>query len=403
MMISAAPSPVSRDLGAADPAIAASSPVTLDGAQALRRIPLGPDLERAPRFYETFDDSVVFHDVFRDHTGAHVYLVGPMALNLEPVIDAMTLTGLPSGTPARPRIHHGVQAVIARARVPAGDTHLRIALGGQRSETVIQPNRSDAFAGDRMVFTINKDGDLDWIADWARFYVREHGASAVAIYENGSTLYDRAELAAKLEAVEGLKRHLVIPWPYRFGSMDDVFTGHRFGGNWAMFAQPPMFTQFLRKYAMRARSILNVDVDELVLSPFRRSIFGAVERHPFGLLRFNRLWVLNSREEEGPPRHSQFVVRARGRASKDRGKKWALDPRRQWMASWRAQPWTHQVKGWLNLAGSTADFYGYHFIGISRSWYWDRTERIAFDAKRHIKDRLLIDAFADHFGTPRKR
>jgi hypothetical protein len=394
---------MATDLALAHPDIAVAAPVLLDPARPLRRIPLGPELDRPQSFHDRFDDDAVFYDVFRDHTGRHVYLIGPMALNLAPLIDNLEIFGHPSGTSARPRIHHGIQAEILRVTLPKGDTHLRFTFGEQPVEVAIQPNRSDAFRGDRIVFTINKDNDLAWIADWARFYVAEHGATAAVVYDNGSTGYSLDDLRTTLAAVPGLEKFLVIPWPYRFGSMDDVFTGHKFGGNWAMFAQPPKFTQFFRRYGMRARSILNADIDELVMSPFRRSVFKAVERSPFGLLRFNRMWVLNARAEDGVPRHAQFVIRKKGVAARDRGKKWAIAPGRAFFASWRAQPWTHQVRGWFNLSGSSGAFYGYHFIGISRSWYWDRTEQITFDPKLHVKDQLMIDTFADVYGTPRRR
>jgi hypothetical protein len=391
------------DLAFPDPDVAASSAVMLDASKPLRRIPLGPELKREPKFYERFDDSAVFYDVFRDHTGQHVYLIGPMALNLEPLIDSLVITGHPSGTEAKPKIHHGVQAEILRVTLPEDDTRLSFTFGDQHVGVAIQPNRSDALDGDRVIFTINKDNDLNWITDWARFYVVEHGATAAVVYDNGSLTYSLDDLKATLAGVPGLEKFLVIPWPYRFGSMDDVFEGHKFGGNWGMFAQPPKFTQFFRKYAMAARSILNVDVDELVFSPFRKSVFKAVECSPFGLLRFNRVWVLNARSEDGPPRHRQFVIRKKGVKARDRGKKWALAPGKALFASWRAQPWTHQVKGWLNLSGSSDRFYGYHFIGISRSWYWDRTENVAFDPRLHVRDKLMIDTFADVFGPEKSK
>ncbi|UXN74149.1 hypothetical protein N8D56_02365 [Devosia sp. A8/3-2] len=68
-------------------------------------------------------------------------------------------------------------------------------------------------AGDRVIFTINKDNNLEWIADWARFYVKEHGATAVVVYDNGSTEYGLDDIRSTLAAVEGLKKFLVIPCP----------------------------------------------------------------------------------------------------------------------------------------------------------------------------------------------
>ncbi len=394
---------MAQDLAQAFPDIAAASGVFLGPNLPLRRIPLGPEMVRPQSFYDRFDDSAIFYDVFRDHTGRHVYLIGPMALNLEPMLECLVITGHPSGISAKPRIHHGVQAEILRVTLPKGDTSLSFNFDTQHITVPIQPNQSAAFRGDRIIFTINKDNDLAWIADWARFYVKEHGATTAVVYDNGSTEYGLNDIRATLACVVGLQKFLVIPWPYRFGSMDDVYENHKFGGNWPMFAQPPKFTQFLRRYAMQARSILNVDIDELVMSPFRKSIFKAVERSPFGLLRFNRMWGLNARTETTAPRHQHFVIRKKGVAARDRGKKWALAPGRAFFASWRAQPWTHQVKGWFNLSGSSVSFYGYHFIGISRSWYWDRTENITFDPAVHVKDQLMIDTFADVFGTEKSR
>lgn len=401
---------MAQDIAQPDPGIAASTPAQLDQALPLRRIPLGPELERPASFFERFDDSAVFYDIFRDHTGRHVYLIGPMALNLEPLLDSLVITGHPSGKTVKPRIHHGVQAEILRVTLPKGDTELSFPLGEQQFRLPIQPNQSQHFRRDRVIFTINKDNDLAWIADWARFYVREHGATAAVVYDNGSDTYSLDDLRQTLAEVEGLAKFLVIPWPYRYGSMNDAFSSRGMGGrwnrlgpNWPQFAQPPLFPQFFRKYALKARSILNVDIDELVMSPFRTSVFKAVERSPFGLLRFNRVWVLNSRTNNNSPRHQHYFIRKKGSAALDRGKKWALAPGRAFLASWRAQPWTHFVKGWFNLSGASAAFYCYHFIGISRSWYWDRTENIAFDPKLHVKDQLMLDTFADVFGTDRKR
>ena len=143
------------DIAQADPGIAASTPALLDPALALRRIPLGPELERPASFYERFDDSAVFYDVFRDHSGRHVYLIGPMALNLEPQLDGLVITGHPSGKTVKPRIHHGVQAEILRVTLPKGDTELSFPFGEQHFRLPIQPYQSRHFHRDRVIFTIN--------------------------------------------------------------------------------------------------------------------------------------------------------------------------------------------------------------------------------------------------------
>ncbi|MDB5622939.1 MAG: hypothetical protein JWR39_1502 [Devosia sp.] len=395
--------PMALDLAQIHPDIFRYSRVELDPAGPLLRMPMEPGRTRPPAFWEKFDATHLFYDVFRDHSGRHVYLIGPMALNLGPMLEAMTVTGQPSGTTVRLRVHQAIQATIARATLPPGDNILAMSLDGQSWSVPIQPNQSVSFDKDRIILAVNKDNELPWITDWARFYVKEHGATAAVLYDNGSTSYSMAELTAALAGVDGLEKFLVIPWPFRFGTRDHGFSGHRFGENWARFAQPPLFTHFFRKYSMHARSMLSVDIDELVVSPFRKSVFKAVEQAPFGLVRFNRIWVLNKRASEGLPRHADYVIRKRGAAARDRGKKWGVAPGRAFLASWRAQMWTHQVRGWFNLAGSRNDFYGYHFRGISHAWNYDRSDAGAFDPKLHERDQLLIKTFADVFGSKQRR
>lgn len=379
------------------------SPVYLDENAPLRRQPYSPELPRPQRFYDQFEDRALFFDVFRSAGGRHVYLVGPIAMNLEPAIRGIAITGLASGHKPRVQLHFGLQVVLARVRLPREDTHLRVEIAGQSHEVEIRPNASELFAGERVLVAINKDNALQWIADWARFYVKEHGATAVIVYDNGSTAYSHDELRETIAGVAGVRRVMVVPWSFRYG-MTDPHHSPQLPGHWVRFAQPPLFTQVFRKYAARSRSLLSVDIDELVVSPHRRSVFKAAERSPFGILRFTRIWVENVREDQSSvPRHADFIVRKKGRRAKDPGKKWAINPRRAWLGLWRAQPWTHQVRGWLNLSGSSADFYAYHLDGITTNWGRDRTATPVFDPKVHVKDRLLIDVFADVFGTPRKR
>ncbi len=382
-----------------DRSLGAFSAVKLASEGPLRRIPFGPELQRTQKFWDNFEDFAVFYDVFRDVDGRHVYLIGPMAMNLAPTLDAMRVTSLPSGSPVRVKVNHGVQASWARGAVRTSDTHLRIAIGDQAFETPIQPNQSQHLAGHRVIFTMSKDNALEWIADWARFYVHEHGATAAVIYNNNTTAYRIEDIERALDSVAGLKAVLVIDWPNRYGVMDDPFTRHKYRGNWSMYAQPPSFLQFMRKYAMRTRSIVNVDIDELVVSVRRRSIFASVEQSLFGTIRFNRLWVENIRDRSGPPRHADFIVRKKGQKSKDRGKKWALVPSRAWfLTTWRGQPWTHQVRGWLNLAGSSVEFYCFHFRGVSGGWFEDRSKMPTFDPKLHQRDLLLEKVLKDTFG-----
>lgn len=383
----------------ATPPEALSSPVLLDENQPLRRLPHTPELGTREGFAEKFDHRSLFYDVFRSRNGRHVYLIGPVAISLEPVLEELTVTGLQSGTKTKLQIHHALQAVICRVALPKQDQTIALEFAGQRHEVQIQPNHSDLFKGQRLLLSINKNNHLTWLKDWAEFYVKEHGATAILLYDNGSTLYTLDELRAAISSVEGIKTTLVVPWVHPFGMHNYEYRDKRNKGHWAYFAQPPMFTQALRKYGMQARSILNVDIDELVVSPFRRSIFKAAERSLWGTVKFNRLWIENIRAPSNQlPRHAEFFVRKKGWAAKNISKKWALDPSRAWLGGWKAQPWTHAINNWFSLAGARVDFYGYHVTPINTNWHWDRSVEIAFDPKIHETDKLLKRVLTEVYG-----
>ena len=40
-----------------------------------------------------------------------------------------------------------------------------------------QPAAHHLFAGKRVLYTLSKDNEVDWITDWVRFHARNHGAN----------------------------------------------------------------------------------------------------------------------------------------------------------------------------------------------------------------------------------
>ncbi len=167
------------------------------------------------------------------------------------------------------------------------DRHMRITvqLRGRPDHVVLQSQMGDmrvpvieadqkTFAGKRVLLTLSKNNRLEWICDWIRFHQDHHGANAVLLYDNNSTLYSLDELASAIANLPGIEATKVIHWPYKYGPQ-----GHG-GGFWdSDFCQSGALEDARWRYLQRARSVLNVDIDELVL-PRSQSVFERVEAGP---------------------------------------------------------------------------------------------------------------------------
>ena len=119
------------------------------------------------------------------------------------------------------------------------------------------------------------------------------------------------------------------------------------------------------------RSVLNTDVDELVITEGHRSIFELVEGSPTGLLLFGGVWVENHPLASGragrPPRHRDFA----GVGTTDRigcEPKWAVVPARMPEAG---QWHIHRVLG-MSPSECRQDLGLRHFKAINTDWTVDR-------------------------------
>lgn len=388
------------------------NPVFLDSKGSLKREPDYPDATRSEEFWEGFDRFGLFYDVFRDTNGRRVWMVGPKTRNLDSILESAQVTGDQSGEACSLKFVNCWTACVAYVDLPELDKSLTIKLGVQKLSTQIGRNFSKRFADKRIAFCINHNNNLNWIADWAKFYQREHGADAVVIFDNNSDAYTRLDIAAALDEVEGIDVVDVVDWPFHFGTMDKV--AQSLGGNgYVRFAQPVMYMSFYLRLAKRARSFVNVDIDELVLSTKGRSIFELVEKRFFGCAKFERFLVENVAEAK---KHSQlrfdnFVYRNRAKLGRqDQFKKWAMAPNKVWAKNKIALPNTHWLSGIWNPYPVTKDFKCYHFAGINTGWRakvqkgerkeWQHQRHIPvpFDPEKHVKDQFLANKLNEIFG-----
>lgn len=364
--------------------IAADSPV--------RRVPPRPPELRNSAYAGQFDWDTLFYDVYR--VGRRVVFQGPPLLNLrEPAEQsgyfAKRLHGL--FPPAR---------LIERNRSSeywVREDADRIILDGPLGhyEIAVQPNLSARFAGRRVLHTLSRNNDIAWILDWVRFYVAVHGADAVLLYDNGSTDYASDDLRASLrEAFPALVAE-VVDWPFAYGPQGGM-AGAVDGAEtpWdSDYCQTGSLQHARFRFLGEARSVLNVDIDELVLSPRGTSIFAATEQSRRGFIKFEGRWVSATTPHavpRGQGRHGDFWLRDAAETD-ECPPKWCAVPSK---ASRVKHCWSvHNLFGARANRRISSEFAYAHMRGISQGWKENRWDAVDHDPARFSPDETLRAAF----------
>lgn len=336
----------------------------------LRRLPRAPHKQRPPAFHERFEDRALVYDCFWHADGERVLLVGPPPMNLAPLYRHARYEALPSRTLLTARHHASLSTMITElGGAPAGTTAIRFELEGQSFELPVGENYSSALARRRVLFTMSKDNELGWIAEWARWHARLHGTDAIVLFDNGSTRYGVAEIEETLLAVPGLAVVAVPHWTGRFGMTDHALAINPY---WSHFLQISSMSVVLRRLGSSAFGLLNCDIDELAATHSGRSIYDHLADARYGLVVFRGQWI----EAVGSgTAHAGYTQRFRDpKRARSGPKKWVLDPKRDWVGELRVHPYWHWVRG-RPIFGKTMpeDAFYRHFKAINTNWKEDRT------------------------------
>ena len=285
------------------------------------------------------------------------------------------------------------------------NTRIRIAIDGPigRCAIAVQPDMAPLFAGRRVITTLSKDNDLRWIADWVRFYVRVHGADGVLVYDNASTAYTLAELQATLdEASGGAFPALAVDWPFPYGPQGGLAGAvNGVEADWdSDFCQTGSLQHARHRFLRHARSVLNVDIDELVLGTTGESVFAATEQARGGFIKFPGLWIgthAPAGVERATCRHADFVCRDLPDELAC-PPKWCLVPGK---ADRLTDSWSvHNLFGAKANRTLSATFAYRHMRGITNSWKEDRWAADGADPALLPRDHALEAAFRAA-GLPR--
>ena len=347
------------------------SSVKLDPAAALHRHPPRPEHLQNSRYAEQFDWDTLFYDVYR--AGSHVVFQGPPLLNL---FDSLRQSQPFRRTFGFPRFRARHIDRKKRGEIWLKSAADRIAIDGPigQYDLQVQPDMAGLFAGRRVVTTLSKDNDLRWIADWVRYYRRIHGADGVLVYDNSSSAYSLVQLQAAMDAEIGDGVALAVSWPFPYGPQGGMAGAvHNKETDWdSDFCQTGSLQHARFRFLRNARSVLNVDVDELVLSSLNRSIFAATEESRSGFIKFPGAWI-GTHAPQGTDRttcrHADFLYRdlPDGFSCPP---KWCLVPGR---ADRRSDSWSvHNLFGAKANARIDGEFSYRHLRGVTDSWKEDR-------------------------------
>ena len=370
----------------------------LDPSGLVLREPPRPPAYRGPDYEQNFDFTTVFCDAFWSADGNRIVLIGPPLLNLEQALD-FRFVSKPSNTTCDHKIHHCIAVDRIEVAAPLDTKQLSIETSLGEIELTPRPNLKGLFRGKRVILTKSKNNDLAWIHDWALFHQRRHGCDAVLIYDNGSTRYASQEVGDALATVQGLDQVTVIDWPFPWGVID--------GAKDSKFSQMVVLEHARFRLLSDAKSVLQGDVDELVLTEGPETVFELVERSSGGYLRYGGRWVeaikgkMNGCTNIGDatPRHREFYyVRKDGDRGRKVGTKWTCVPAKirpdaQWTVNWVALD--PSAKDQKLASGISLR----HFKAINTGWrVGPRAVSNQLDPELHHADQELKKALHSAFG-----
>lgn len=371
----------------------------------IRREPRRPPAHRPPDFAEQFDYHTLLFDAF--FCGSNeVLITSPSYFNLLPYLERMTVIAAPSGRRCGFRIRNVDRHSQIRIAVPDGTRGVSLRSEIGQFDIAPEPNHSGFFAGRRVLFTQSKNNRFEWIQDWIRYHRDIHGADAVLIYDNRSTEYSTEQLLDSLRTLSGIHSVGIVNWPFLFGPQ-----GFGAKGFWdSDFCQHGVWEHARWMFLQEAKSAIDPDVDELIVSRDGTSVFAAAEQSRSGVVRFNGNWVhgfkgitpaITDREPARFINYDPYFLRHWT------GRRWGVIPKREWHnvcpPKWavvpkrcpdRAQWAPHRIKGWLSAIPLNRNFSFRHFREISNHWKYDRSARELFDAGRYAFDPYMRSAFS---------
>lgn len=344
------------------------------------RVPPRPRQLQDSDYLEKFDSSTLAYDVFAH--GNRLCLVGPPLLNL--VDELRDVAWYADGQQISIN-----STDLDRCSESWGGTgkmrELSLGLEGGGVFALVGDSHLDLMSGRRVLFTKSKNNRLEWIHDWARFYVEEHGVDAVLLYDNGSTDYAPGDVLEALN-VPGLAVGAVVSWPFKWGPPGGVWGGHGKRPWDSDFCQYGIATHARRRFLEEADIVINQDVDELLLCEDGRNIADVLAASRGGFVHYYGRWIEGvTPTRDGVKSFGDYAFFDPSVAPTTR--KWsAVAERIRDSTQWKV----HSVVG-AQSSGEEGLLHR-HFRAITTNWKWNRTAQGDSRQRALSLDRRLVQA-----------
>ncbi|MEO1161960.1 MAG: hypothetical protein AAFW74_16190, partial [Pseudomonadota bacterium] len=265
--------------------------------------------QRGDGYDEKYDFKTLIYDAFYLEARRSVVLICPKLLNFRALL-AKARFRLGQQQCSVARIRSAIRYDEVWLQVDAVADELCIELAGIELRVKVNKANLNTFAGQNAVSTMSQNNELKWIRYWADYHARKHGCQAVLLYDNGSTLYEPAEVVDCLKSVAGLQTVKVIATPHKYGP-------NAIGKGWARakFLQTALLNITRLRYLADAAAFLSCDIDELVSSTRQQSVFDEARKSRLGYVCFHGDWRFAATPDARSVEHRDhvFVDKARKR------------------------------------------------------------------------------------------
>lgn len=342
---------------------------------------------RRPDYEDQFDFTTLYNDVFWSRDNTKIILVGPPHFNLGDTVPIRYIS-LPSQQECNPTRYRLQWTDRIEITPPPNTTGVLITCGESGFYTTPQPYLGKVFSGRRALFTMSKNNNLEWIHDWALFYAKNHGCDAVLFYDHHSDRYTLDDVHAALTSAIPHAEIGVIDWDFRYG----VFDGRKDFtiGLWdGFFSQNTIFEHARRRFLDQADSVVNADIDELVLCDEDASLYELTKTSKTGYLCYSGQWVSAHTTTEKKQRSFRDYHFLTAHGADMAETKWAVDPCR---CPEQAQWTVHRVLG-MHEDRSSLQSRIRHFKGINTNW--DIDTFLSQSLRTHTEDIEREDLLCD--------
>lgn len=335
-----------------------SNSISLEGKDLKRTVPI-KDYDY--NFTVQFDFSTLFYDVF--HKDDYIIFIGPPLNNLKDFLQGCDI--YVNSILVSEGIEIYEKPMVSRCLLKFDKSKLSgldiITLKSKdfsfELSTQINSHESSFFSNSKCLLTLSKDNELVWIIDWLQFHIDNHGIDSVLFYDNNSNQYTEFELAEALSKVKGLKKAIIVPWDYKYGpTKTKEYYFH--------YCQYAMLEHARLRFLSDAEFVINIDIDELVVTSNNMSISSILDEHSTPGIQFSGRWVEPICLSKDETRHRNYFFQDAD-SNEECPSKWIVRPKM--IEKSKNIFWFVHGINENNLTSTTSVYY-LHFKAINTGW-----------------------------------